>query len=351
MYKSRFRPNRRSLLKGAVALPFAAGFVSLGFSHAARAQSAPLRVGLLRNPVSGLIEIAGKKGWYKEAGTDIRSELFTGAAGPKVIQAMGGGSLDMSSVSATAALLAVANGAVPLKIVSISTDPAPLFMLLSNPDIESVAALKGRKVSAPQGTGLQYFLGRALSKHGMTMADIEYVNLPANDAQSAFLAGQVDAVVPSLIGAFVIQKVKPDTKRLFMHGDFTKGDGPADPFVDYDVFVAPESVVAERGGDLRAFLAAYHGKAVPYLTDAATQEAAIAEITEYVNTEQKTPTDADIVRKLMLQSGFYNQAEAKELMTADAFVAGLEDQVKFFVDAGQLKSARSMADVVATDLI
>lgn len=351
MNDGQFRPNRRSLLKGAAALPLAAGIASLSLSLPARAQSAPLRVGLLRNPVSGLIELAGKKGWYKEAGTDIQSELFTGAAGPKVIQAMGGGSLDLSSVSATAVLLAVANGAVPLKIVSISTDPAPLFMLLSNPEIESVPALKGRKVSAPQGTGLQYFLGRALGKHGMTMADIEYVNLPANDAQSAFLAGQVDAVVPSLIGAFVIQKVKPDTKRLFRHGDFTKGEGSTAPFVDYDVFVASESVVAERGDDLRAFLAAYHGKAVPYLTEAATQEAAIAEITEYVNTEQKTPTDANIVRELMLQSGFYDHAEAKELMTADALVAGLEDQVRFFVDSGQLKSARPMAEVVATDLL
>lgn len=351
MHDRQFRPSRRALLKGVAALPLAAGIASLGFSLPARSQKAPLRVGLLRNPVSGLIEVAGKKGWYKEAGTDIQSELFTGAAGPKVIQAMGGDSLDLSSVSATAVLLAVANGAVPLKIVSVSTDPAPLFMLLSNPEIESVAALKGRKVSAPQGTGLQYFLGRALGKHGMTMADIEYVNLPANDAQSAFLAGQVDAVVPSLIGAFVIQKVKPDTKRLFMHGDFTKGEGPTEPFVDYDVFVASEKAVAERGDDLRAFLAAYHGKAVPYLADAATQEAAIAEITEYVNTEQKTPTDADIVRQLMLQSGFYNHTEARDLLTADAFVAGLEDQVKFFVDSGQLKSARPMAEVVATDLL
>jgi ABC-type nitrate/sulfonate/bicarbonate transport system substrate-binding protein len=351
MHDQDFRPNRRSLLKGAAALPLAAGLGSLGLALPAFAQSAPLRVGLLRNPVSGLIELAGKKGWYRDAGTDIQSELFTGAAGPKVIQAMGGGSLDLSSVSATAVLLAVASGAVPLKIVSISTDPAPLFMLLSNPDIDSVAALRGRKVSAPQGTGLQYFLARALGKHGMTMADIDYVNLPANDAQSAFLAGQVDAVVPSLIGAFVIQNVKPDTKRLFMLGDFTKGAGPTDPFVDYDVFVASEQAVAERGDDIRAFLAAYHGRAVPYLKDAATQETAIAEITEYVNTEQRTPTDADIVRQLMLQSGFYDLTEAKALITADAFVAGLEDQVKFFIDSGQLKSARPMAEVVAADLL
>jgi ABC-type nitrate/sulfonate/bicarbonate transport system substrate-binding protein len=339
--------SRRTFLKGAAGVSFAAGIGSLP----AWAQQPPLRVGLLRNPVSGLIEVADKKGWFEEAGVKLETSLFTGAAGPKVIQAMGGGSLDLSTVSATAAILAVANGAVPLKIVSIATDPAPLFMLLSAPGIASVEDLKGKGVSAPKGTGLQYFLARALKKHGMSLEDVDYVNLGAADAQSAFLAGQVDAVVPSLIGAFVIQKVKPDTKRLFSLGDFTKGAGSTEPFVDYDVLVAPESVVAERADALKAFLAAYHGKAVPYLKDAATQEAAIADITQYVNTEQKTPVDGAIIRELMLRSGFYNRDEAKKLVADPGFVAGLEDQVKFFIDSGQLASASPMSGIVATGLL
>jgi ABC-type nitrate/sulfonate/bicarbonate transport system substrate-binding protein len=316
--------SRRTFLKGAAAsLPIAAGLGPLPAS----AQDAALRVGLLRNPVSGLIEVAAKKGWFQEAGVSLETTLFTGAAGPKVIQAMGSGSLDLSTVSATAAILALANGAVPLKIISIATDPAPLFMLLSKPEIESVEGLAGKKVATPQGTGLQYYLARALQKHGMSMDDIEYVNLGGADAQSAFLAGQVDAVVPPLIGAFIIQQVKPDTRQLFMHGDFTKGTGSTEPFVDYDVFIVPESVAAERKDDLRAFLTAYHDNAVPYLTDAATQEQAIEEITAYVNNEQKSPIDAGIVRELMLQSGFFNRSEAKALVGADDFAAGLDDQI------------------------
>jgi ABC-type nitrate/sulfonate/bicarbonate transport system substrate-binding protein len=343
-----FRLSRRGLLKGiAAAVPLTIGLPAPG----ARAETASLRIGLLRNPVSGLIEVADRKGWFKEAGTTLDSTLFTGAAGPKVIQAMGGGSLDMSSVSATAALLAVANGAVPLKIISIATDPAPVFMLLSKPGIESMEALAGKRVSTPKGTGLQYFLARALKKHGMSMKDVDYVNLSAADGQSAFLAGQVDAIVPSVIGAFVIQKIKPDTKKLFTLADFSRGPGPATSFVDHDVFVVPDNVLNTRPDALKAFLAGYHDKAVPYLKDKATQEQAIADITEYVNTEQKTPTDAGIVRSLMLESGFFDRAEAKKIMTSDDFVSGLEDQVQFFVDSGQLSKAGPIRDAVVTNLL
>jgi sulfonate transport system substrate-binding protein len=224
-------------------------------------------------------------------------------------------------------------------------------MLLSRPDIESVEKLAGKRVAAPKGTGLQYFLARLLQKHGMKMSDINYVNLPAADGQSAFLAGQVDAVVPSLIGAFVIQKIKPDTKRLFTHSDFTKGPGSQKPFVDYDVFVTPEQSLSKLGDPLRGFLTGYHDKAVPYLKDPSTQQQAIREITEYVNTEQKTPTDAEVVRQLMLQSGFFDRAETKRLMTHDDFIAGLEDQIQFFLDSGQLDKAAPIRDAVVTKLL
>src|SRR5436190_22760225 len=138
--------SRRKLLRGIAH----AGVAAAGSSLLARLPAAfaadtapvpagPLTIGLLRNPVSGLITLTEQKGWFKAAGVELQSSLFTGAGGPKVIQAMGGGSLALGSVSATAALLAIAAQAVPLRIVSISTDPAPVFVLMSAPEIQSVA--------------------------------------------------------------------------------------------------------------------------------------------------------------------------------------------------------------------
>lgn len=339
------RVSRRRFVTGA-----ALAVASLGLDiRRGRAAAAPLELGLLRNPVSGLIEIADKQGWFSQAGVPLHPILFAGAAGPAVLQAMGGGSLGLSSVSVTPVLLA--GNAIPLRIVSIATDPAPLFMLLSAPEIESVEKLAGKRVAVPKGTGLEYFLVRALAKHGMTTKDVQLSYLSAADAQTAFLAGHIDATVPALIGGLFILKIKPETRRLFTDDQFVKPPGSTEAFVDYDVFAAPQSVVSGQAEALKAFLGVYHDKAVPYLRDPKTQATAIQQVTQYVNTEQRSPADADIMRQLLTQSGFFTGAEAHKIITSDAFRAGLEDQVKFFTDSGVLKDPPQIKTMIVTELV
>jgi len=356
MESRNFNGRRRLLRTFANAGAAAAGaslFVRLPLACAADAApaAAPLTIGLLRNPVSGLIALTEQKGWFKAAGVDLQSSLFTGAGGPKVIQAMGGGSLALGSVSATAALLAIASQAVPLRIVSIATDPAPVFVLMSAPEIQSVPQLKGRKVATTAGTGLQYFLARALAKHGMKMSDVEFVNLPVGDAQSAFLAGRVDAVVPSLTGRYFIQGVRKDARELFRWEDFTKPPGATTPFEDYDVFIATQHAIETSGPALRAFFAAYHGKGVPYLLNPATQSTAISEIAKYVNAEQKGVTDEAAMKAQLLGSRFFDLAGARSIMKSDAFRAGLEDQVKWFVDSRQIPATIALDKVIDRDVL
>lgn len=345
--------RRRALLKGGAAVLGALAGAPAMHAIAQTAASAPasLNVGLIRNPVAGIITLTQQHGWFRDAGLNLNSSLFAGAAGPKIIQAMGGGSVEMSSVSATAMLLALAARAVPLKIVSVSTDPAPVFALLAAPEIETMAQLAGKRVATPAGTGLQYFLVRALAKHGMTLKDIDYVNLTAADAQSAFLAKRVEAIVPSLNGRYYIQGFRKDTRELFTHEAFTAPPGPTQPFVNFDVFVAPQSVVESNPAGIRAFLAAYHGKGVPYLKSPATQDAAITNITTYVNTEQKSPTDESAMRQQLLKSGFFDVGQARALLTSPAFRAGLEDQVRFLMESGQLKSTLSLDGVIVPGLL
>ena len=318
---------------------------------ASEAKGGSLAIGLLRNPVSGLIAVTEQKGWFKTAGVDISSILFAGAGGPKLIQAMGGGSVALGSVSATAALLALAANAVPLRIVSISTDPAPAFALLSAPDIKSVADLRGKRVATTAGTGLQYFLVRALRKFGMGLADVQFVNLPVGDAQSAFLANRVDAVIPSLNGRYYIEGLRKDTRVTFTQDDFMKPPGPTTPFEDYDVFVAPHNVVEANSPALRGFLAAYHGKGVPYLLDPATQSEAITEITRYVNAEQKSPTDEKAMRQQLLASRFFDLAKVREIVASPGFRAGLDDQVHFLLETKQIAAPIPLDAVVVRDLL
>jgi ABC-type nitrate/sulfonate/bicarbonate transport system substrate-binding protein len=345
----RFDPRRRGLL--ALGAACAAGRAWPAMAADAPAGSAPLKVGLLRNPVAGLIAIAEDKGWFREAGVQLSPVLFAGAGGPKLVQAMGGGSVDLGTVSATAALLALASGAVQLQIVSIATDPVPAFVVLSAPEIRTVPDLKGKRVSTSAGTGLHYFLARALGKFGMSLRDVEFVNLPVGDAQAAFLAGRVDAVVPSLNGRYYIRNLRKDTRELFTADMFAKPPGPPVKFEDYDVLVAPRAVVASRRDALRAFLAAYHGKAVPYLLQRPTHASAIAEITRYVNAEQKSPIDESAMRQQLEASRFFDLAAARSIMAGADLRAGLEDQLRFLGEAKQLAGTVHVDDVIARGLL
>src|SRR5690348_7524831 len=255
-------------------------------------------VRLSRAPAPGIIQLTEQHGWFKQRGVTLNEVLFAAAAGPKIIQALGSGGIGLSFVNSTAALLGLAGGVIPLRFISIPTDPSRLFALLAAPGIDSVHKLAGKRVAANGGTALHYFLARVLAKFDMTLKDIEFVNLAAADGQAAFVAGRVDAIVPSVNGRFYIMSTRKDTRELFTYDDFTKPPGPTNAFLNYDLFVTTESVVKSSAPALKGFLAAYHDRGVRYLLDPKTHEQAIAGITEYVNKEQKNPTDAAIMSQI-----------------------------------------------------
>jgi len=339
--------RRRALGVGAAGVAMAAGVRS----PLALAQAKTISVGLLRAPASAIVDLTEQHGWFKEAGVQINEVLFAQAAGPKLVQALGGGAVGVSFVNSTAALLGMAGGAIPLRFISICTDPSKLFAVLAQPGIDGIPKLAGKRVACTAGTGLHYFLARILAKFGMSLKDIEFVNLPAAEGQAAFVAGRVDAVVPSVNGRFSIMSTKKDAREIFSYPDFTKPPGSTEPFLNYDLFVTTEQTLQASRPALQAFLAAYHDKGVPYLMNPATRPDALKTITEYVNKEQKNPTDAAIMTRIMDDSGFYDRRTTKQLMTRPDFRANLEYQVKFFMDLGQIKTAPDLDKAIVTDLL
>jgi len=347
-----FAARRRFLVRSGAAAMVAAAPPGLHSRACAQsADKAVLSIGLLRAPASGIIDLTEQQGWFKGAGVALDEVLFAAAAGPKIIQALGSGGIGLSFVNSTAALLGLAGGAIPLRFISIPTDPSRLFALLAAPGIDSVPMLAGKRVAATGGTALHYFLARVLAKFDMSVKDVEFVNLPAADGQAAFVAGRVDAIVPSVNGRFYITSKRDDTRQLFTYDDFTKPPGPTTAFLNYDLFVTTEGVVKSSTPALKGFLAAYHDKGVRYLLDPRTRPQAIAAITAYVNKEQKNPTDAAIMSRIIELSGFYDLATVKQRMTREDFRASLEYQVKFFMDLGQIKAAPDLGKAIVTDLL
>lgn len=345
--------NRRAFLQHCSAGAAAAlgAPLMLGANAVAAQATGSVSVGLLRAPASAIVDLCERKGWFAADGIKVESVLFAAASGPKILQALGSGSLGLSFVNSTAAVLALAGGAIPLRLISIPTDPSRNFAILSDASIESIPKLAGKRVAAPAGTALQYYLVRALTKYGMTIKDVEFVNLGAADAQAAFLAGRVDAVVPPVTGRFLLPAKRKDTRELFTYDDFTKGPGPTQPFLNYDLFVTTEEQLQKNRPALKAFLAAYHDRGIAYLNDPKTRDVALKLITDYVNTEQKTPVDASVMRKIVDLSRWYDRRTTQALMVHPDFRASLDYQAKFFMEQGMVKSPPDFDKAIVTDLL
>jgi NitT/TauT family transport system substrate-binding protein len=67
--------------------------------------------------------------------------------------------------------------------------------ILAANDIQSIPDLKGRSVAVLSGSAQQYYLNVVLKEFGLSQADVEIVDLSAEDAATAFLLQEVDAAV------------------------------------------------------------------------------------------------------------------------------------------------------------
>jgi sulfonate transport system substrate-binding protein len=72
---------------------------------------------------------------------------------------------------------------------------ASAIMVSQDSDIQSIADLAGKKVGAFAGSGGHAFLLKALDEAGLTVDDIEFVNISPVDVMAALENGEVDAAV------------------------------------------------------------------------------------------------------------------------------------------------------------
>ncbi|MFQ5956015.1 MAG: ABC transporter substrate-binding protein, partial [Kiloniellales bacterium] len=147
------------------------------------------------NPDHATLVVAKEKGYFAEAGLEV--ELIAPADpndAPKLVAA---GKADVGISYQPQLQMQVAAGLPLVRIATIVATPLNSLVVLADGPIRSPADLKGKKVGFSVGGFEDAMLAAILARHGLTLADVELVNV--NFALSpALFAGQVDAV----IGAF-----------------------------------------------------------------------------------------------------------------------------------------------------
>jgi NitT/TauT family transport system substrate-binding protein len=155
-----------------------------------KAPSAPLQIGYSDWPGFVALEVPAVKGWFKEAGLDIKLVWFEYVPSLEAFQA---GKLDAVGIT-NGDQLVIAASKTPSTMVLLTDYSNGNDMIVARPGIADVKALKGKKVGVEVGFVDHLLLLNALKSAGLKEADVKLVNVPTDQTPQALKSGSVDAI-------------------------------------------------------------------------------------------------------------------------------------------------------------
>lgn len=161
-------------------------------------EGAVLRIGAQPYPLYSSVYVAYELGYLDEEFDAIGASYTWNEfkSGPLVNEAVAAGEADMGFMADLPAIIAKSAGQ-PIEAVSnVAYGEKGLAVLVAqDSDISSVADLKGKKIAYATGSYAQHLLALLLDQEGLTLNDVESVNLGAADQPAALTTGEVDAIV------------------------------------------------------------------------------------------------------------------------------------------------------------
>ncbi|CBS86664.1 ABC transporter substrate-binding protein [Azospirillum lipoferum] len=147
------------------------------------------------NPDHAPLVVAQEKGFFKEAGLEVTLTAPADPNDPPKLVAAGGADLAVSYQPQL--ILQVAEGLPLVRVGTLVSTPLNSVVVLRDGPVKTLKDLKGRKIGFSIAGFEDALLGAMLEKHGLSLKDVELVNVNFSLSPS-LLSGQVDAVV----GAF-----------------------------------------------------------------------------------------------------------------------------------------------------
>ena len=186
------------------------------------AEPVTLNVALLANTLPHLpTYIAQEKGWLAAVGIEVNPVVFKN--GPSMTEAMGAGAWDCGSTGIGGVIPGVLNQ--DMKVIGVAArDEGGFQAFFARPDNPIVQAGKGhgtipelygtaeawrgQEILCAVGTTNQFLLYKTLENFGLTLEDVNVVNMDSSAANTAFLTGQGD--VAGVSGPIVFSDDKKD---------------------------------------------------------------------------------------------------------------------------------------------
>lgn len=178
-------------LTAAVLVTFLGGMTAVAGANEIRIATQPI-------PHYAPIFVAKHKKWVEEelakVGAKPSLKWTSFAAGPPINESFAAGQQDIGFLGDTPAIIGKAAG-INTRIIGLtSTGPKSLAVIVpSASKIRSPKDLKGKKVAVVKGSYAHHLLVLVLQKGGLTVNDIELINLSQADIATAIVNGNIDA--------------------------------------------------------------------------------------------------------------------------------------------------------------
>lgn len=140
----------------------------------------------------GPLYIAKAQGLFEKEGLDV--DLIIMEDVKTRMPALAAGRID-AAVTTIDTVLGFSSAERPLTYLFAIDDSRGGDGIVANKEIKSVSDLKGKKIAYTEGSVSQFFLSVLLKDAGLSLKDVQSLNMTAGDAGAAFVAGKVDAAV------------------------------------------------------------------------------------------------------------------------------------------------------------
>jgi NitT/TauT family transport system substrate-binding protein len=195
----------------------------------------PLKIAFSDWPGWTAFEIALQKGWFKEAGVDVKFDWFEYAPS---MDAFTAGKVDAVTMTVGDALVTGAPGARSVGIL-VTDYSNGNDMIVARPGIKDLKGLKGKKVGLEIGLVEHLLLLKGLEKAGMKATDVKLVNVATHQTAQTLASHDVDAIGAWQPNSGQALKAVAGSKAIFTSASL--------PGLIYDLLnVSPKSLSARR---------------------------------------------------------------------------------------------------------
>ena len=315
-------------MKKIVKIILASFLILSAFTSCSKSQKAKERsVNIAIQPSAAFIPIyvAKEKGWIEEAlaSSQVRVNWQEFESGPPINESFAAGLSDIGLTGDVPTVSAFAAGQ-KVEIVGVPGNGPDAYAMLAKADndaVNSPADLKGKKIATVIGSTGHNLTKKLVDKYGMSMNDIELVNISAGDVGIVLSTGQVDAAV--IWEPNVTRLVDNGTAKVIAYGSETTLRGT-------NTFLARKAFTKENGDIISVILEQYAraAQAVPTLDEETLKKVA--------DDFRLTP---DQILRLFPKYGMPVKCDDKD-------TAALQDTCHFLVSIGKLVEEYNVADHV-----